>query len=59
MNICEKTGKYIYESEKKAKRVRNTRAKEAGNLRVYRCNECFGWHLTKAFYKVRFFKGEK
>lgn len=42
-------GKMRYESEARAKHVRNTRARFGTNtLRVYQCDTCYGWHLTKS-----------
>lgn len=47
MQVCD-TGKKIYKSESEAKHVRqaiyHTRKLR---LRIYSCDKCFGWHLTK------------
>lgn len=45
MKMC--NGKRTYSSEKQAKKVRNIREYDVSFLRVYQCDECFGWHLTK------------
>lgn len=41
-------GKKIYKSSQQAKHVRNAIAhNRKRKLRVYPCNKCFGYHLTK------------
>lgn len=40
-------GKRRYKSAKVAKRVRNFREHASPALRIYECDRCFGWHLTK------------
>lgn len=44
--------KIAYESEKRAKQVRNTIGKSRNKkLRVYKCPHCFQWHLTSNITK--------
>lgn len=42
-------GKITYRSEKHARRCREAvYHKRNTKLRVYQCDECFGWHLTSS-----------
>lgn len=43
-------GKYTYPSEKAAKDARNKREREVSKLRIYECDICHGYHLTKQHY---------
>ena len=49
METC--NGKNTYESQQAAKRVRNRREKDVSKLRVYQCDICYGYHLTKHYKK--------
>lgn len=40
-------GKRRYASETEAKHVRNVREHGSSELRIYFCDWCFGYHLTK------------
>lgn len=51
MKLC--NGKIRYRSEKEAKNRRNIREKDVSALRVYKCPECFDWHLTKEIWHDR------
>lgn len=58
MIMC--NGKQSYDSERAAKRVRNIREKDVSRLRVYQCDDCFRFHLTKSFNRFnRLDKEEK
>ncbi len=46
-------GKRTYASEREAKKVRNVREHDVSKLRVYQCDVCYGWHLTKQYKKDR------
>lgn len=46
MNKCAFGGKVAYASEQVAKHARNAIGRQSHNMRVYRCPNCYRWHLT-------------
>lgn len=47
---CPHGGKKIFESENAAKHARNKIGRVSKNMRVYKCQNCHGWHLTSSEY---------
>lgn len=50
MNVCEETGKVIYDRHSEAERTLSIISSRLNGRsgKAYRCKFCRGWHLTRA-----------